>query len=76
MPIQSIIFDREHWTKAKAIAWLKSHRHLHNKYHLTQHHRRFRQYDPIKGESYYTMKVPRNEGIKFVIGFTKRYDKK
>ena len=67
--IQSILFDRDEWTKYGIEIWLSHH----NMYpikpiHTTQHFYRARLHDPSEFRRFVTKVVP-HEGIEFIIGF-------
>lgn len=65
MQVQSIIFDKNIFTKQKAITWLKSHKYKHKKIHETDDYYRFRQINPIF-PAYRTKQIA--PGVKFIIG--------
>jgi hypothetical protein len=55
--LQTILFPKAHFTKAKAIAWLMEHHHLYTKIDETANFYRFRQQTPHGGR-YYTKTLP------------------
>ena len=65
--IQSILFKRPEWTKAKAIKWLKEHDFEFDDIDTKPEHLRFRQKEPNNGYSYITKKLP--NGIDLIIGY-------
>jgi hypothetical protein len=62
--IQSILFDKKHWTLTKAKAWLKKHGYKTSLDEKPNHYR-FRQLKPNKNKKYITIK--NNHGIKFIL---------
>ena len=65
--VQSILFKRPEWTKAKAIKWLKEHDFEFDDIDTKPEHLRFRQKEPNNGYSYITKKLP--NGINLIIGY-------
>lgn len=65
--IQSILFKRPEWTKAKAIKWLKEHDFEFDDIDTKPEHLRFRQKEPNNGYSYITKKL--SNGIDLIIGY-------
>jgi HK97 family phage prohead protease len=73
---QSILFEKDQWTKAEATAWLMNHEDSNGKKYLTKGYEetpnlhRFRQYDPSSEKFDYRNKAV-GKGILMVIGFPK-----
>ena len=67
--IQSIVFDKDNWTKAKAIKWLKKHGHTGLECDEKENTLRFRQIEPNKKYNYITKSLP-NE-IQLIIAYKK-----
>ena len=72
MTIQSIIFDKKKYSKAKAIYYLKMKGHKYNKIDETQNYYRFRQVTPMTavktnviGVKYMTLDM--KPGIKYIV---------
>lgn len=68
--IQSIIFDKETFTKNQALDWIKKH-HFHplKDVHTTKNFHRIRISDPNRYKSFYMKPIAKNyDKIKFVIG--------
>jgi hypothetical protein len=58
--VQSVLFDKSHWTKRKAINWLKKHNYTGLECHETENKLRFRQLEPSKKYKYITQEIPNN----------------
>ena len=65
MPVQSILIARNIYSIYTAIRWVEEHGYVVQKIHKTQRYYRFRQYTPIPGEHYRTIRIA--EGVKLVI---------
>lgn len=71
--LQTIIFDKDYYTKKQADAWLKKHKFIINYpgkkkgAHETTYSLRYRQAAPKKKAKYTTIKV--DEGIQFVLQY-------
>ena len=69
--IQSILFNKDQWTRRQANKWLKEHNYI-VKYpgksgaHETKNQLRYRQLIPIKGANYSIKTLP-DEGIEYVL---------
>lgn len=66
--VQSVLFDRDVFSKADATKWLNKNGFISIKVDKTKNYYRFRQVSPIEGNDYRIKKV--TPGIKFVLGFT------
>lgn len=71
LTVQSLIFAKGLWTKAKAKAWLKKHDYKHNKIDTTENFYRFRQIDPSKFDKKSFRTIVFGKGIGAVIGKVK-----
>lgn len=67
MTIQSIIFDKKKYSKAKAIYYLKMKGHKYNKIDETQNYYRFRQVTPIYSQGVKYMTLDMKPGIKYIV---------
>jgi len=67
--IQSIVFNKDKWTKQKAIKWLKKHGHEGLECDEKENTLRFRQIEPNKNYNYITKSLP-NE-IELIIAYKK-----
>lgn len=65
MIVQSILFDKDKYTKTKAKKWLKDHGFKIKKIDETENYLRFRQRTPEPTKSYKTKRI--SIGIKFVL---------
>jgi len=65
--IQSVLFDKQKFTPAKARAWLKKHKLISKKIDTTADYHRFRQFNPSykNGIKYRTVSIA--PGIKYII---------
>jgi len=68
--IQSVLFEKDQWTVAKAKIWLKAHGYYYGKSDSTTSHIRFRQFDPSSKMRYRTITF--GHGIKAVVAFDKK----
>ncbi len=67
--IQSVIYDKQYFTKAEAIKHLKAHKNLKfNKIDETKRYYRFRQKDPEYSKFRYRT-VNTENGVKFIVGY-------
>lgn len=65
--VQSVLFDREKFSRTGAIRWLKQHGFVFSKIDETEKFYRFRQQDP---KQFSRMRIKEVEpGIKFILGF-------
>ena len=55
--IQSILFDKQKYTKQRALRWLKKHNMYSKVLDKTEKYYRFRQYNPNKKFLYRTIKI-------------------
>jgi len=67
--IQSILIDRDYYTKKQAIRWMDKHGFIRKKIHTTRRYYRFRQKDPKYFKRFRVLDI--KPGIKFVLGFRK-----
>jgi hypothetical protein len=77
MKIQSVIFNKKHWTKARAEQWLKNNNYKTSFYGKgvdeTPNFYRYRQMAPSRFKNYITKKLKKSKshkdnGIQLVIG--------
>ena len=66
--VQSVIFDKNRWTKSKAEKWLTKHKFKHTKVDATKNTLRFRQVPPKGFKTYRTITFSDKHGIKAVLG--------
>ncbi len=62
--IQSLLFDRDHFTAKQATAWARAHGYQHGKVDTTDRYHRLRQYDPTGAPC---RTVTLTEGVKAVV---------
>jgi len=55
--VQSVIFPKSEFSQAMAVRWLASHNYDHQKHDVTDRFHRFRQFDPVPGAKYHTVKL-------------------
>ena len=63
--IQSIIFNKDIFSRTTARDWLIAHKYKHDNMRYTTNHIRFRQAPPKMNAKYYTKKI--SEGIEFIL---------
>ena len=68
--VQSVLFDKDKWTKDGARDWLKEHKYYSDGLDETESLYRFRQYDPDADKFRYRNKAV-GKGITFVMGYPK-----
>ena len=67
MVIQSVIFDKKHWTVESSRRWLE-HKHLKDyKVHITDNFIRWRQHEPDQYSKYITKRLP--NGIEYILNY-------
>jgi len=69
--VQSVIFSRPEWTKARAIKWLKKHGYSGLEQDLKKDHRRFRQIDPEELTKYNYITKSIGDNIELIIAYKK-----
>ena len=67
MRVQSILFDRDLWTEAKARRWLKREGFRYGKVDATERHLRYRQIDPAYFSTFRTIPFGKETGIQAVV---------
>jgi len=67
--VQTVLFPKDEWSIAEAVAWLTEHHYRHHKVDITEHHLRFRQMTPMKGGRYATVTLP--NGVELVLHYHK-----
>lgn len=65
--IQSVLFNKKHYTIPSSRKWLREHDMKENKVHITDENYRWRQVEPNPRKKYRIGKI--NKGIKFVYMF-------
>ena len=65
--VQSVVFDKDSWTKRKAINWLKKHGYEGLECDEKENTLRFRQFEPNKKYSYITKSIGKN--IELIIAY-------
>jgi hypothetical protein len=65
MRVQTLLFDRKHWTPGEAKRWAKRHGYRAGKVHSTENYVRLRQEEPLRGGT--TRMVTFGDGIKAVV---------
>jgi len=65
--VQSVVFDKDSWTKKKAINWLKKHDYSGLECDEKENTLRFRQFEPNKKYSYITKSIGKN--IELIIAY-------
>lgn len=63
--IQTILFDKDKWTKATSTKWLKEHNYITDYYRTTTNQIRRMQRNPIEGATYYSRRLPNGIVIVF-----------
>lgn len=71
--VQSLLFDKDHFTRPQAKAWAKKHNFKSNKSDITENNIRLRQEDPVgfQKDSFRTIEFGDGHGIKAVIACRK-----
>jgi len=67
MPVQSIIIPKKNFSRAEAEKWLKSHKFIKKKMHISKNFYRFRQFPTTRGRRYRIYSLP--NGIKLVLEY-------
>lgn len=65
--IQSVLFDNKTYTVSQAKEWLKNHKMKYGKVDKTENMLRFRQFNPVKGNTYRTKQLP--NGINIILEY-------
>jgi hypothetical protein len=67
--VQSVLFDKDLFTRRSAISWLRKHGFKSSKVDETNRYYRFRQFTPNKNRRHRIKEI--DDGIKFIFEFDK-----